>query len=530
MKVTYNANGMMRVKQQGGFTIVELTVTLGIFSIVALSVLGLYTSLVRSTIVAKRQAVGLSLATNQMEYLKSLPYDDLAIVGTTSAIGVSSPMPATKTEKINGVTYTVTTSINYVDNAFDGCANYPTPAIKLLYCRDYSASTPVTVDTNERDYKVAHVKATDSSGTHLAEVDTIIAARVAETASTTGALYVNVIDDKGNPIPGATVGVANTTLSPNITVSDNTDTNGLAIFYGLPPDSGTDYIVTGSKAAYSTLFTINTFGSLQPTYPNQKIISQQPSYVTLVLKLQGSNSIVLETTDINGVPLANMKVYTKGGYKKYTSTGDTKYYYDTMTPSDARTTSSASGLAALSNLVPGTYIFCGDDGSIDCGINNTKYYLAAAVPYGGSNSLNPIIVPTFDASDSPTTYAFNGQQYVQKVRLMMTTDANFPRVHFLTPDNVSKSTSNLTNFTFTIKGQKLSCGSSGIGCSSDVKFVQNGTNYGAACTGGSGGTQLNCTANISALTIGVAQLVVGTSAGTLTLPADTLLGGLDVGA
>jgi hypothetical protein len=502
-----------------------------VFSIVMLSVMALYTALVRSTIVAKRQAVGLSLATNQMEQLKSLPYDNLAIAGTAAAIGVSSPLPATKTDKINGVTYTTTTSINYVDNAYDGCAVYPTQALKLLYCRDYSSTTTTTTDTNPEDYKIAHVKVTDTTGMRLAEVDTTVSARVAETASSTGALYVNVIDDKGNPIAGASVNAGNTTLNPAINVTDSTDQNGIAIFYGLPPDSGTDYIVTASKNAYSTLYTINSFGSLQPTYPNQKIIAQQPSYVTLVLKPQGPDSLVIETTDVAGNPLGGVKIYAKGGYKKYTSSTDTKYYYDNTSPTDTRPTTSASGFAALSDLVPGSYVFCDDDGATGCAIGTTKYYLAAAVPYGGTNSLNPIIVPTYDAGNPPgTTFAYGGKQYLQKVRLMLTSDANFPRVFTLSPDNVNTSTADLANFAFVIKGQKLSCGTSGNGCSSSVSLVKNGTTYTATCTGGTGGTQLNCTADISGISAGTAQLVVGTNGGTLTLPADPLLGGLDVGS
>lgn len=525
----YNANGMSRQNRQGGFTVVELTITLVVFAIVMLSVMMLYTALVRSTIVAKRQAVGLSLATNQMEYLKSLPYDSLAIVGTDLGAGVSNPLPETKTEKINGVTYTITTSINYVDNAYDGCGNYPTQAMKQLYCRDYNSSTTTTADTNEKDYKIANVSVKDTSGTYLAEVDTTISARVAESASTTGALFVSVIDDKGNPLPGADVDVVNTTLTPGINVSRVTDANGISVFYNLTPDSGTDYVITASKADYSTLFTINSFGSLQPTYPNQKIIAQQPSYVTLVLKPQGPDSLVIETTDVNNNPLASAKIGVKGGYKKYTSTTDTKYYYDNVSPSDVRPTTNTSGLAALSNLVPGTYVFCGDDGATDCAIGATKYYLAAAVPYGGTSSLNPIIVPAYEAANPPsTTFAFGGKQYLQKVRLMLTSDANFPRVQSLTPDNVSKTSSNLTNFTFTVKGQKLSCGSSGNGCSSNVRFVQGATTYQATCTGGSGGTQLNCAANISGMTVGIAQLVVGTNSGTLTIPIGPLQGGLDV--
>lgn len=66
---------------QAGFTLVELTVSLVVMSMMIVALFGLFISLVRSTVIAKRRAVASSLATNQMEYLKSLPYDSLAVVG-----------------------------------------------------------------------------------------------------------------------------------------------------------------------------------------------------------------------------------------------------------------------------------------------------------------------------------------------------------------------------------------------------------------------------------------------------------------
>ena len=518
---------MRRKQQQDGFTIVELTVTLVIFSIVAISIFGLYTSLVHSTIIAKRQAVGLSLATNQMEYLKSLPYDNLAVAG--GSIVATNTIPASKTEKINGVTYTTVTNINYVDDAYDGCTNYPNATAKQRYCRNLLSTTTTVIDTNPQDYKIAHVTVTDPSGKHLAEVDTQISARVSETASSTGALFVNIIDDNGNPVPDATVSVTNTTLTPNINISDTTDVFGTAVFYGLPPDSSTDYVITSSKSQYSSLVTIGVSGTLQPTYPSQKILSQQPSYVTLVLTPMSANSLILETTDTNGAVLPNMKIYVKGGYKKYTSTTDTKYYFDNVSPSDTRGLTNSSGISTIQNLVPGRYIFCDADMSISCvNQSNTRYYLAAVIPYGGSTTLNPIVVPADSAANpADETFTYGGLSYVQKVRLMLTTSSTFPRVASLTPGTVVKGTDNLSPLTFTVNGYNLSCGT-GSGCSSTVKFVQSGTDYVASCTGTSAGLKLTCTATISAMTAGSAQLVVGTSAGTLTLPADLLLGGLRV--
>jgi prepilin-type N-terminal cleavage/methylation domain-containing protein len=513
--------------RESGFTLVELTVTLVVIAIVTLSLFGLFTSLVRSTIIAKRQAVASTLATNQMEYLKSLPYDNLAVAG--GSIYATSPLPATATKTINGVTYTIKTSINYVDDAYDGCANYPDLATKQLYCRNYPPPTgSPSPDTNPQDYKIVHVTVTDKTSTKLATVDTQISSRVSETASTTGALFVTVIDNNGNKMSGATVAVSNTTITPAANVSDTTDSNGIAIFYGLPPDSGTDYVITASKNGYSSLTTISASGTLQPTYPSQKILSQQSSYVTLTIKPQGTNSLVVETVDTAGNPLANVKVYIKGGYKKYTTTTDTAYYYDTMSPSDTRPVTDANGLAVLNNLVPGQYIFCGDAGATSCAVGGTTQYLAAAVPYGGTNPFNPINVPTYDPASPPaTTFDYNGTAYLQKVRLILTTTSNWPRVNTVNPSDVSKTGGTIAAFPFAVTGVNLPCSSTPASCSTVVKFIQGANTFTASCTGTTG-TDLSCTVDLSAASAGNTQMQVTANGHTLTTSGDPLIGGIIV--
>lgn len=518
----YTIANMRHREGEAGFTLVELTVTIVIISIVMVAFFGLFVSLVRSTIIARRRGAALTIATNQMEYLKSLPYDSLAVQG--GSIYATTLLPATKTQVLNGVTYTATTSIGYVDDAYDGCGSYPDQTLKQKYCRNYPppSDAPAT-DTNAADYKIAHVSVTDSSGLNLASVDTEIAARVSETASTTGALFVTVLDGSGTPISGASVTVKNTTITPNANVADSTDSNGVAIFYGLPKDTGNDYVISASKSNYSSLSTIAATGTLQATYPNQKILSQQSSAATLYLYPMSANSLELETTDTSGNPLANVKVYAKGGYKKYTATTDTSYYFDNMSGSDTRPTTDASGLAAISDLVPANgYIFCGDSGDTNCKVGTTTYYLAAAVPYGGTNSLMPISIPTYDPSNPPgTVYTYNGTDYLQKVRLMLTTSASFPRVFKMDPSQISLGTTpSLSSVQITLNGYNLN--------TATAKFVQGANTYTAStCTKST--TQLQCTFDLTGITTGTAQLSVTNGAGTLTLPVSPL-GGLNVGS
>lgn len=510
-----------------GVTLVELMISLTVFMIVILSAFSMFTALVNSAVVAKRQAVALTLATNQMEYLKSLPYDDLAVAG--GSIYSPDPLPATSNKTINGVRYTITTSINYIDDAFDGCGSYPTQELKEQYCRNYPppSGSPAT-DSNPRDYKIAHVRVTDAGGTNLAEVDTQISARVSETASTTGAMFVNVLDDKGNPVSGASVNLQNSTITPALNLSDNTDSNGVAIFYGLTVDtSGFDYTITANKSGYSTLTTIKPSGSLQPTYSSQNILTQQSSYVSLTIKQQGSASLVAEATTTTGTPLANARLAMKGGYKKYSDSADTQYYYDNFSPTDTRPTADGSGFVAYTNLVPGDYFFCGDTGATGCTVGGTTYYLAAAVPYGGTSTLQPVIVPTYDPSSPPTTtFDFNGTNYLQKVRLMLTTSAGFPRVSSLSPSEVSLSSGSPDSFSFTLNGQNLPCDDSPGSCGTSVSLKQGASTFPASCTGDNG--QLNCTVNLASATTGQTQLEVTVGGNTLTLPGAPLLGGIVV--
>jgi len=99
----------------GGFTLAELVIALTVLSIVAFSLTGLFTSLANSAVIAKEKAVASALATNQMEYLKSLPYDSLAVAG--GSIYTTNPLPASTSKTLNGITYTVKTNIGYIDDA-----------------------------------------------------------------------------------------------------------------------------------------------------------------------------------------------------------------------------------------------------------------------------------------------------------------------------------------------------------------------------------------------------------------------------
>ena len=530
--VQYKQRGIMKSRSyrtQQGFTVVEMLVASAVLAIMSIGLVTLYGSLVTSTNFTKRKAVAITIATNQMEYLKSLPFDSLAISG--GAIYSANPLPSTTIKTINGVAYTVVSSINYVDDSFDGCASYATLALKQAYCRNYPPPTGApTTDSNPQDYKIIHISVTTAKNSKLAEVDSQVSARVAETASSTGALYVTVIDATGNPITGATVNVVNATVTPAVNVNDSTDSLGNAIFYGLRPDTTNyDYTITASKIGYSTLTTIVPTGTLQPNYSNKQIFTQQSSVLTLVLLPQGTNSLWAEAVNTSGASISGLKMYVKGGYKKYNSVTDTKYYYDNMSPSDTRPTTDSGGNAVFTNLVPLNYIFCGDLGSTSCTVGATKYYLVAAVPDGGINSLNPITVPTYSSSSPPSvTYTYNGVNYLQHVKLIFSTSSSFPRVFTITPSDLSIAAGGLSAFAFQLTGVNLPCSATASSCTTSVKLVNGSDSRTASCVGNSSGLQLSCTVNMTGVDTGMSTLTITSGSNVLTLPGSPLQGGINV--
>lgn len=514
-------------RSQAGFTLVELVISLAVLAMVSVSILGLFTTLVRSAIQMKRRSVALTIATNQMEYLRGLPYNNLAVQG--GSIVATNPLPATTTQTIDNYQYSLKTSVNYLDDAFDGCGNYPNQQLKETYCRNYGFTNNGVLDQNPADYKSVNVKVLDPSGGILSEIDTQIAARVAETNNNTGGMFITVLDDNGDPLHGATVQVVNTTTSPAVNVSDTTDQNGNAVFYSLPPDPlNYDYSITASLTGYSTLATIAPSGSLQPNYSNQRVIAQQSSLLTMNLRPQGTNSLAIEATDTAGNPINNLKLYLKGGYKKYNSVTDTSYYYDTMSPTDTRVTTDASGHATATNLVPGDYYFCGNAGATSCSIGGTTYYLAAAIPYGGVQSFGPLNIPTYVATSPPPTFTLNGTEYLQKVRLILTTSSTFPRVSTVNPDSASISTSTMSALHFAVTGANLPCTSNPASCNTSVTILQGANTYAADCTGTSGGTQLDCIVDLSTAIEGATQLRIVASSQTLTIPSTLSLGGITI--
>ncbi|HAC56342.1 TPA: hypothetical protein DCF80_02475 [Candidatus Saccharibacteria bacterium] len=495
----------MKYKTSAGFTVPELIVTIIVFAIIANSVFLLLFAHIGTSATVQIKASALALATEQMEYLRSLPYDSLAVQGGGIVTG-ATPMPANKDVTRAGRVYEVTTDIRYADDAFDGCLNYG--ASQAALCRNYKVGTVLT-DTNPRDYKVGEVKVKDKkTNKQFAILSSQFTSRVAETAGNSSAILVTILDSTGSPVAGATARIQNSTVAPAVDQSFVTDSNGTALFLDVTPDTGADYIITASKTGYSTLTTIAQSGSLVPTYPNVTAITQQVSSATLHIDQIATESLAIETVDTAGSPVANMSFVIKGGIKLYTDLANTAYSYQQTV------TTNASGVLTLGSLTPGTYMVCYNAQPQPCQAGSSRRLAALQVAYGGS-SFQPFTIPAGIAS------LIDGGP-MQRIKLVTTTSSSFPRIETVSPTSASSSASDADMTEIQIDGANLSGAS--------VSLRQGGTTIAGTTVGSDTSTSIIRNFNLSGGATGAYELVVTTGSGTViqtgVLPGT--LGGLNV--
>jgi len=212
-----------------GLSIIEVIIVAGIVTIFFSGLFASFYYTISLIQDSKARQTALSVAANQMEFIRSLSYD---AVGTVAGIPPGN-IPQISTSTLNGIDFTVRTLIEYVDDPADG-----------LGVDDINGITT--------DYKTAKVTVSwESRGTpkELFLVSRVIP-RSIETNVGGGTLRVNVFDANVLPLPGATVRLINTHGTSSIDVTRTTNADGVALFGGAPAGAGYEVIV--SRAGYST--------------------------------------------------------------------------------------------------------------------------------------------------------------------------------------------------------------------------------------------------------------------------------------
>lgn len=300
-----------------GFTLPEVLIDLVLFSAIAIAIFSSLIFLQRSINLAKLKIQAVELANQKIEELRNLPYDSLSTEHGT--IYPAGQIADTENLTIGNTPFVVQTTINYVDDPYDGNSGGTIPGKPQ--------------DFYPYDYKKAEVKiTTPQNPTILAQLSTNVSAKASETAGNSGILSIKVLNSHGQPRASAQVVVTNSFPNPAVDIHTFTDSLGLVVIPILPPDSSNRYHVTATAPSESTDSTNPITGQLgHPVQPDLNVLVQQVTNQTLSVDALANLNLTIK--DLSGTALPNIPITVTSNKLLYTN--PTIYKYQQSFNSDA---------------------------------------------------------------------------------------------------------------------------------------------------------------------------------------------------
>ncbi len=274
-------------KNKKGQVLIGLTVSIAVLAILTEVVISLVYTSYQILAFTQARTNAKFIALNEIEIIKNLPYNSIGTVGGIPT-GVLSQ---SKTTIRNGLTYTISTSVIYIDDQFDSIA--PT-------------------DLLPTDYKRARVEVSwpglAQSKTNPVVLVTDIAPKGVETTNGGGTLSILVFDSSGLPLSQANVHIVASTVNPAVDLNLKTATDGRVILPGAPACNGC-YQITVTKSGYSTDRTYSSSEVTNPNKPHQTIIASNLTEVSFSIDLLSSINVTSTYGSQN-----NFAVYPNRGF------------------------------------------------------------------------------------------------------------------------------------------------------------------------------------------------------------------------
>jgi len=214
-------------KRKSGITLVETIVGITLLLIVFIGIFGLIRMSLKIISQSRARVIAAALANQKMELARNLTYNQ---VGTVGGIPNGS-IPETENIVRNKISYTVKTTVIYIDDPFDGI--FP-------------------ADPFAQDYKRIRVRVSWSEffgGQVIMQTD--IAPKRIEGEQGGGTISILVFDASGQPVPQVDVHIENDAVFPPINVTYQTNNDGRLFVPGAPACDGC-YKITANKYNYSS--------------------------------------------------------------------------------------------------------------------------------------------------------------------------------------------------------------------------------------------------------------------------------------
>ncbi len=248
-------------RREAGVTLIDTVVGTALMLVVFLGIAAAFKLSVDVVTNNKARAGAIALANERMEYLRSLSYTQIGVLGGIP----SGTVPQEETVSHNGASYTRRTMVWYSDDPGDGLG---------------------AADTNGiiADYKTIRVEVNWES--KQGQRGVVLVGRVSpfgvETAVAGGILTIAVVNEASQPVSDAQVDIANTSTVPAINIRTYTNTSGIVSFIGAPAAS--DYQIVVSKTGYSSAQTYPvSAGNPNPVPRHLTVANNQTTTATFTI-------------------------------------------------------------------------------------------------------------------------------------------------------------------------------------------------------------------------------------------------------
>lgn len=322
-----------------GFTLIEVLIASLIFAMVSLAIYKVYSSITQLTRNIRAKETMISLGNEMLEVARNLPYDDVGTIG-----GIPNGVIVDQQDfSIMGYSLRVNYTVRNIDQLYDGVSpTDTTPADnKLIEVKVRCLNCPI--DNNGNAYSVI--------------LTTTVAPKNLETATTTGQLYIHVINANGDPVPAANVQVVNNTLSPKVNFNDNTDTNGqLKIIGATPSINGYQVFIDKSNFTQDQTYSTGDLGGgSTPVLPHATVAMSQTTSVTL--QIDKTSTVNISSVNANCAMTPNLS-FSIAGTKKIGTNPDVYKYSENKS-------TNGSGVLSLTGMEWDTYTIHSTDSLYD---------------------------------------------------------------------------------------------------------------------------------------------------------------------
>jgi len=334
-------------KNNSGEILIGVIISLGIFTILSAAIITLVLSAYDLISYTRARTTASHIASQQIELIRNLEFDDIGTVG-----GIP-PGILQETEYLNrnGLTYSLKTSVVYVDDPFDNLA--PSDLLPNDYKR-------IRVDVSWGGIAASRA----NTVTLISDVSP----KGIETTTGGGTIVIQVFDANTEPVLGANVHVTSNSLNPPVDLNLETDQNGRVILPGAPACSSC-YRIEITKEGYTST---RTYSIEEIANPDKADLSVFVSDLTeIYFNIDETSTLTIATTqsrELDFAPLAGTTVHIRGEKTLGTDALDQPVY-----EIDQDIITEADGTFTLENFAWDTYYLTLPDA--------TGYHLSGLNPW-----------------------------------------------------------------------------------------------------------------------------------------------------